>query len=66
MFKNKKLVGLLICICFLCCSIFIITLSSSNNLDNSKNIKETKIQQQESKKIFVFKTKRKRKLTAAI
>ncbi|MBS5588303.1 MAG: DUF4430 domain-containing protein [[Clostridium] spiroforme] len=62
MFKNKKLVGLLICICFLCCSIFIITLASSNNLDNSKNIKETKIQQQESKKIFVLKQNEKENL----
>lgn len=54
MFKNKKLVGLLICICLLFCSIFAITLTSSSNLDSSKNIKETKVQQ-ESKKTFVLK-----------
>ena len=54
MFKNKKLVGLLICICLLFCSIFAITLTSSNNLNSSKNIKETKVQQ-ESKKTFVLK-----------
>ncbi|MFR1757605.1 MAG: DUF4430 domain-containing protein [Thomasclavelia spiroformis] len=40
--------------CLLFCSIFAITLTSSNNLNSSKNIKETKVQQ-ESKKIFVLK-----------
>ena len=61
MFKNKKLVGLLICICLLFCSIFAITLTSSSNLDSSKNIKETKVQQ-ESKKIFVLKQNEKENL----
>lgn len=52
MFKNKKLVGLLICICLLFCSIFAITLTSSSNLDSSKNIKETKVQQESKKLLF--------------
>lgn len=58
MFKNKKLVGLLICICLLFCSIFAITLTSSSNLDSSKNIKETKVQQES--KTFVLKQMKKK------